>query len=262
MMTDIKVVEETTKAQPTRRMSTQAFGLSLITAAFVVVLAGFVIFSGGSDAGFAVVLVFVGALVTWMLSRVAKLWAVIVGLVATVAAVMAVYIVFGIFQPFSPVEFISGLLYLLGFFFALVGGISALSKQRREAGVGQTGMRIRKTAVGLVGVLAAVSVVGFFMTRTTVSTAEAGNAASIDMMNFEFAPVTPTAAAGQNLLLTNSDGFVHDFTIDELDIFVNFGPGSEALVDLSDVPAGTYQFYCSLHSDGVTGMAGTLTIDG
>jgi len=243
-------------------MSTQAFGLALITAAFAVILAGFLLFTNGSDAGFGAIFLVVGAVVTWLLWRVKRLWAVIVGLVITVAAAMAFYIAFGIFQPFSPVEFIGGLLYVLGFFFALVGGIMALSRRRREAGVGQTGMWIRQTAMGLVGVLAIVSVVGFFMTRTTVTAAEAAHAAVLDMANFEFAPATPTVTTGQNLLLTNSDGFVHDFTIDELDIFVNFVPGSEAIVDLSDVPAGTYHFYCSLHSDGVTGMAGTLTIEG
>ncbi len=260
-MTDLEVVEATTEEQPKRRMPTQAFGLALITAAFAVILVGFLLFTDGSDAGFGAVLLVVGALVTWMLWRVNRLWAVIVGLVITVAAAMAFYIAFGIFQPFSPVEFISGLLYVLGFFFALVGGIMALSRRRREAGVDQIGMRIRKWALGLVGVLAIVSVAGFFMTRTTVSAAEAGDAAALDMANFEFFPETPRVTAGQNLLLTNSDGFVHDFTIDELDIYLNFGPGSEALVDLSDVPAVTYRFHCSLHSDGVSGMAGTLTIE-
>lgn len=261
-MTDLEVVEGATEEQPKRRMPTQAFGLALITAAFAVILVGFLLFTDGSDAGFGAALLVVGALATWMLWRVIRLWAVIVGLVITVAAAMAFYIAFGIFQPFSPVEFISGLLYVLGFFFALVGGIRALSKRRREAGVGKSGMRIRKMALGLVGVLAVVSVVGFSIARTTVSAAEAADAAALDMANFEFAPTTPSVTAGQNLLLTNSDGFVHDFTIDELDVYVNFVPGSEAIVDLRDVPAGIYQFYCSLHSDGVTGMAGTLTIEG
>jgi len=261
-MTDREVVQATTDEQPQKRMPTQAFGLALITAAFAVILVGFLLFTDGNDAGFGAVLLVIGALATWMLWRVNRPWAVIVGLVITVAAAMAFYIAFGIFQPFSPVEFIGGLLYVLGFFFALIGGIMALSRRRREAGVSQIGLRIRKTALGLVGVLAVVSVVGFFMTRTTVSVAEAADAAALDMANFEFAPETPTVMSGQNLLLTNSDGFVHDFTIDELDIHVNFGPGSDAIVELSDIPAGTYQFYCSLHSDGVSGMAGTLTIEG
>ena len=137
-------------------MSTQAFGFALITAAFAVVLVGFLLFSDGSDAGFIAVFVAVGALITWMLLRVFRLWAVIVGLVLNVAALMSFFFAFGILHPFSPVEFIGGLLYVLGFFFALVGGIGALSQRRREAGVGQTGIRVRQTAIGLVGVLAVV----------------------------------------------------------------------------------------------------------
>lgn len=261
-MTDLEVVEATTEGQPRSRMSTQAFGLALITASFGVILVGFLLFTEGDDAGIGAVLFVVGAVVTLMLRRFNRRWAVVVGLIITIAAAMAFFIAFGIFQPFSPVEFIGGLLYVLGFFFALVGGIMGLSRRRREAGVGQTGVRIRQTAVGLVGVLAIVSVLGFFMTRTTVTAAEAADAAALDMANFEFVPAIPTVTTGQNLLLTNSDGFVHDFTIHELDIQVNFGPGSDAIVDLSDIPAGTYQFYCSLHSDGVSGMAGTLTIEG
>lgn len=260
-MTDLEMVETTTEGHPKRRMSTQAFGVALITASFGVMLVGFLLFTDESDVGFGAIILAAGALVTWTLWRVKELWAVVLGLIITIAAAMAFFVAFGIFQPFSPLEFIGGLLYVLGFFFALVGGVMALSRRRREAGVGQTGMRVRKTALGLVGVLAVVSVIGFFMTRTTVSAAEASDAAAIDMANFEFAPPTPTVTTGQNLLLTNSDGFVHDFTIDELDIFVNFGPGSEAIVDLSGVPAGAYQFYCSLHSDGTTGMAGTLTVE-
>lgn len=260
-MTEVEATDRPTRVQPARRMSTQAFGLALITASFAVILAGFVLFPGGGEVGIASVLVVVGALVTWMVWRVAARWAVIAGLVVTVVAGPAFFTAFGIFEPFSPVEFISGLLYLLGFFFALVGGIMALNRERREAGVGQTGMLLRRAAVGLVGVLAVVSLIGFVTTRTTVSAAEAGDAVVIDMANFVFDPVTLTVTAGQNLLLTNSDGFVHDFTIDELDIFANFGPGSEGLIDLSDVPVGTYPFFCSLHSDGFDGMAGTLTIE-
>ncbi|MEE8405611.1 MAG: hypothetical protein V3S32_00510 [Acidimicrobiia bacterium] len=53
----------------------------------------------------------------------------------------------------------------------------------------------------------------------------------------------------------------HDFTLEELDIYVYFGPGSEALVDLSAASPGTYPYFCSLHSDGTEGMRGTVTIE-
>jgi plastocyanin len=260
-MADLGIAAETREVTPARRMPTQALGLALVTAALAVFLAALTV-SGGDEGGFVAILTIVGGLATWLTWKVNKLWAVIVGLVATVAAAMVFFMAFGVLQPFSPFEFIGGLLYVFGFFFALIGGIIALSRRRREAGPHKTGIRVRQTAVGLIGVLAVVSVAGNLMTRTSVSAEAATGAATVDMVDFEFAPVTPTIASGRNLLLTNSDGFVHDFTIDELDIYESLGPGSEAVIDLSDVPAGTYQFYCSLHSDGTTGMAGTMTIEG
>ncbi len=81
------------------------------------------------------------------------------------------------------------------------------------------------------------------------------------MTNFEFEPFSTTASADDGILMVNNDAFAHDFTLDEYDIYVHLGPGSEAIVDLSSVPPGTYDYYCSLHSDGVTGMTGTLKVD-
>jgi plastocyanin len=260
-MAGLDIAARTREVAPPRRMPTQALGLALVTTALAVFLAALAV-SGGDEGGFVTFLTIVGGLVTWLTWKVNKLWAAIVGLVATGAAAMVFFMAFGVLQPFSPFEFIGGLLYVFGFFFALVGGIMALSRRRREVGPQKTGIRVRKTVLGLIGVLAVVSVVGYYMTRTTVSAEAATGAATVDMVDFVFVPVTPTIAAGQNLLLTNSDGFVHDFTIDDLEIYVHLVPGAEAIVDLSGVPAGTYQFYCSLHSDGTTGMAGTITIEG
>ena len=60
----------------------------------------------------------------------------------------------------------------------------------------------------------------------------------------------------------NADAFAHDFTLSELDIAVSVGPGSEALVDLTGLSPGTYQYICSFHSDGTEGMMGTLVVGG
>lgn len=115
------------------------------------------------------------------------------------------------------------------------------------------------------GVGSLVSVVGFFATRSTVSDAEAAAAVALDMDNFEFAPRSLTVAAGDKILLINSDLFVHDLTLDEGDVYVRLGAGGESLVDLGDLSAGTYEYFCSLHSfeeNGVKkGMVGTITIE-
>ena len=83
-----------------------------------------------------------------------------------------------------------------------------------------------------------------------------------EMVKFEFDPGSSALPVDGKLLIQNSDPFVHDFTLDDLDIAVSIGPGSEALVDLTGLTAGTYDYICSLHSDGETGMVGTIVISG
>ena len=82
------------------------------------------------------------------------------------------------------------------------------------------------------------------------------------MANFEFDPGTTVVSQGQGLLVVNTDAFAHDFTLDDFDIYTYFGPGSEAVVDLSSVPPGTYDYFCSLHSEGDDPMTGTITVEG
>lgn len=243
-------------------MSTQAFGLALIAGSFAVFLVASLLFQTG-EAVPAEVLTAVAALLTSMVWRVSRLWSVIVGLIVTVAAGLGMfYVAFGILQPFSPFEFVAGWLFLLGFGFALIGGIGALGKRRREAGPGKTSKRLQVGALALLGLATVLSVGGFLLDRTTVSEVEAANTSPLEMVDFEFVPTTSTVNTGQNLLLTNSDAVVHDFTLDDYDIQVSLGPGSETVIDVSALPPGTYQFYCSIHSDGVEGMVGTITVEG
>jgi plastocyanin len=82
------------------------------------------------------------------------------------------------------------------------------------------------------------------------------------MVKFEFNPGSSAVPVDGTLLIRNSDSFVHDFTLDALDVAVTVGPGSETLVDLSGHATGTYVHICSLHSDGETGMIGTITVSG
>lgn len=247
--------------EQTRRMTGQAFGLSLMAAVMViVVILSFILFGGEDVATFliATVLAGAGAFVTWRFHR---LWARVIGLVIALAVgLFTFWFAFGVFQPFSPLEFITGLGYLIGFFFALIGGIAVLA--RRD---GAPRKRLQTGALSLIGVLSMISIVGFFFTRSTVSEADAVGAVTLDMMDFEFAPGSTTVGAGEKLLLSNSDPFAHDLTLEEHDVYVHLGPGGETLVDLGNVPAGTYQYFCSLHTfeeDGVKeGMVGTITIE-
>lgn len=248
----------------TAHSTTQVLGLGLITAALLAVVVLALILLGGEEVAFFAVLGTVGLVVTFLVWRFDKLWARILGLVATVALTLgAFFLAFGVFQPFSPVEFLAGVAFVLGVLLSLYGGVKALIAGRKGiSGPARGETRIRTGAMALMGVAAVFSIVGFFLTRTTVSEAEAAGATPLDMVQFEFDPDPSSLAHGGSLLVTNSDPFAHDFTLKDFDISIHVGPGSEAIVELTTVPPGNYDYYCSLHSDGTSGMRGTIIIEG
>ncbi len=247
----------------TAHSTTQAFGLTLILVALLVMTVLSVVLFGAGDAVFPAVVAIVVGVALYLVRRFDTTWTRILGMVITVAAfVTTFFLAFGVLQPFSPIEFIVSLMYVLGIVLALVGGIMALVAGRKDKAGPTTGeTRLRTATLGLIGVAAVISIVGFFVTKSSVSAAEAAGATSVEMANFEFDPYTSSATAGENLLVANTDAFAHDFTLEEFGIYVYVGPGSEALVDLSAAAPGTYDYFCSLHSDGTEGMTGTITIE-
>ena len=247
----------------TAHSATQRFGLLLLAAVgLTFVIISIATGAPTEDLVFAVVILAVVGGAAWVVGKFDATWARVVGLVATLAfAFMVWWLVFGLFQVFSPIEFIVGLLTLLGFFISLVGGIRALvSAGREETEDSDGGARFRKGVLAVLGAAAVISIVGFFVTKETVDAAAASGATPIEMVAFEFEPASSTVPEGATLLVRNTDPFVHDFTFDPFGIAVTIGPGSEVLVDLSSVPAGSYTYYCSLHSDGVTDMVGSITV--
>ncbi len=257
-------MEETlVDGKPGAHWTTQAFGLALISAALLVfTILGLVLF-GVEDAAFFGLITAVAVVVTAVVWRLDNGWARALGVLATLGAMATMFwLAFGVFQVFSPLEFIVGLVFLLGVVLSLVGGIMALfSRKKGDTGPSKRETRVRKGTMGLIGVAAVISIVGFLFTKESVSEAEASGATPLEMVNFEFEPSTTSIPSGGKLLVANSDAFAHDFTLEELDIYVYFGPGSEALVDLSGAAPGTYPYLCSLHSDGTEGMRGTVTIE-
>lgn len=243
----------------TDKLTNQVFGLALMTVAAVVVLVVVLLLIDPAEAAtFAVVAVVLGA-TTYIVWRFDKLWAVILGLLVALGAGSTVfYIAFGIFQPFSPLEFTAGLLLVFGFLFAVIGGVEALIRRRRGSAPG--GERLRQAALALLGIGILVSVGGFLATRSSVDATDASGAVVVDMEDFTFAPEDVSVAGGDRLLVKNSDAFAHDFTLEEYDLYTYFGPGSEALVDVSQLPPGTYTYFCSLHTFEGEGMIGTLTV--
>ena len=250
--------------QRTTHTATQVFGLALITGVLLIILAvNVLLLDGGDFLGFLIGTTLLTAVATFLVWRFDTLWARIVGIAATVVILMtSFWLAFGVFQPFSPIEFVSGLAFFLGVLLSLVGGVQTILTGRR-GDVGKSKGEDRQLAVvfGVLGIAAVFSVVGFMATKTTVSDDDAQGAVVVDMEELVFNPETTQLAAGGTLLLTNSDMFVHDFTLKAFDIAVTIGPGSEALIDIPTAPAGTYDYLCTLHSDGETGMLGTITIE-
>ncbi len=247
----------------TAHAATQTFGLALLTATWAVVVVVSLVLFGGDDLAFFLVpgvALVVATLVTWRQDR---QWARAVGIAATVLTLAGFFLAFGVFQPFSPIEFIVGLSYVLGVVLSLVGGIRALlagRAGRTEPASAHT--RMQRLVLAGIGVLGVISIVGFLTTRQTVSAEDAAGAVVLEMVDFEFEPQMVSVPAGGKLLIENSDPFVHDFKFDELGIKVVVGPRSEALVDLSELDPGVYDYFCSLHSDGTTGMRGSFAIEG
>jgi plastocyanin len=79
-----------------------------------------------------------------------------------------------------------------------------------------------------------------------------------------FSPNVVSIEAGQGqgavLALTGLGLTAHNLIIDELGLQLYVGPGITSEVDVSELPAGTYQFYCSIYGHARAGMVGTLTI--
>lgn len=252
-----------THRQRTTHATTQTVGLTTITAAFVAVVVVSLTLLDGDEVGiFIGLMALVGAatLITW---RFDTQWARAIGLVGTVISLSGFFFAFGLFHVFSPIEFIAAVAYVIGVVLSLVGGIRAIIASRKgKEGATRTEQRLPMVVAGIIGVAAVVSITGFLVTRQDVSDSEAAGAEVIEMTKFEFAPDPSAVPVNATLLVKNSDPFVHDITIETLDVFVSVGPGSEALVDLGDAPPGTYDYFCSLHWDGSSGMAGTLVIEG
>lgn len=116
--------------QQPSRMTAQAFGLTLMAAVTaIVVLVSYVVY-GGEEVGLFLVATLLAGAAAFVVWKFNALWARILGLVATIGVgFLTVFFAFGILQVFSPLEFITGLGYVLGLLFALIGGIVGLFKK-------------------------------------------------------------------------------------------------------------------------------------
>lgn len=207
----------------------------------------------------------VGGLVGAVLAARFGTWSKVLGIVlalvlAAPSPIGTFWAIFGAFMPAQSTEFAPALMYLFGFFLALIGGIVALVKRNAAtAGPGRRERRLRSVLVTIVVIAAVASVVLSILGRQTVAADDETGATEVRMADFEFHPEDIVVPAGEvTFLLRNEDGFFHNFSNEDLDLNENvLGPG-EVTVTV-DVPAGTYEIVCVPHEQ--QGMTATLTAE-
>ena len=173
----------------------------------------------------------------------------VIALVLCIGIAGAVFwTVFGLGTPDSFFDFVPGTLVVPGVLLAIGAGITSIRSTRagRPAGPGER--RAATVIVAVLGVLAVASAVLTVTGRETVDDdLAAGADLVVDLEDFEFDEDAYEIEGGGTVLVKNEDPFLHTFTVDELDIDVDLGPSSEALVTLPEEP-GTYVLYCEPHT--------------
>lgn len=87
-----------------------------------------------------------------------------------------------------------------------------------------------------------------------------GQELTVTAHDIYFEPVELTASAGTiTFILPNEGAAMHNFDIDALDILVDMPPGTTQTLEV-DIPAGTYEYYCSIPGHKDAGMVGTLVV--
>jgi plastocyanin len=156
--------------------------------------------------------------------------------------------VFGLALPDSFFDFVPGTLVLPGVLLAIGATITSIraAKGARESGPGER--RAATIILAVLGALALMSAVLTVTGRDTVPDALADDAdLVVDMEDFEFDEAAYEVPAGGTVLVKNADPFVHNFSVEALDIDVDLGPKGEALVTIPDEP-GTYILFCEPHT--------------
>jgi plastocyanin len=189
-----------------------------------------------------------------------------IGIVMAVVIFMTVFwTVFGITYPDSFFDFVPGTLVLPGVLLAIGATVAAMRAARAGRPSGPGERRAATAIVGGLGLLAVVSAVLTVTGRDSVPDALADEAdLVVEMTDFEFDEDAYDVPAGGTILVKNSDPFLHNLTVEALDIDIDLGPSSEALVTVPD-ETGTFVLYCQPHTSdtddpGEDDMASELTV--
>ena len=98
-----------------------------------------------------------------------------------------------------------------------------------------------------------------------VASPVAGQAATeitVEMVDIAFNPTELTIPANTDVTvnLPNNGVLPHNFNIDAANVHSGDVPGGESITLTLNLPAGTYEYYCSVPGHAASGMVGTLTV--
>lgn len=99
-------------------------------------------------------------------------------------------------------------------------------------------------------------------TQATAGEGEAPGPITITMHDNYFEPTSLTIPANQatTIHITNAGGLGHNFSVPDLNISVDVGPGESADVEIPATAVGEYAFDCNVPGHKESGMVGTLTV--
>ena len=201
----------------------------------------------GDEVPFFGVTAAIGLIGAFFVSRFGT-WAKVLGVVVGVLIAMSLFwTAFGLFTPNSFFDFVPGLLVIPGALIAIVCCIAAIVAARRghvtpgAVGGERRGIRI---VTGVVVALAALSAVLTFAGQSSVA---GETELAVTLSDFSFDQSSYEAAAGDTVVVSNDDPFLHTFTIDDLEIDEALSPGSEISIEIPE-GTGSYVVYCKPHT--------------
>ena len=92
----------------------------------------------------------------------------------------------------------------------------------------------------------------------------AGAATSVSLSEFAISPASVSIAEGGTIEVVNDGTMVHNLAVKGHDDLVtpDLNGGESATLDVSSLPAGTYELWCDIAGHESAGMKGTLTVGG
>lgn len=234
-----------------RRSLFAVLGLACIAGCATLLTAGVAVLSSEPGVlGFTIPLFTVAvALAAWNLARPARAAAIAAGAGGlAAAALVAPHVAAEAKSVDSFFDFMPVVLAVAGSALAIAAGAAAVAGRgavaTSRASVVRVSGAVALAAVALAGISAGVTLAS----RTSVSDAEAAGAQPVKIANVDFAPARVTVAAGQaaRFVVSNSDPVAHTFRVKAANVDVRVGPGSEKLVELPALAAGTYEITCSV----------------